>query len=125
MLELQSRPPEAMTLEDLHAAGEYFMQAIDIDPNQVQPYVLLASLFLVAGNRQLADKYITLAERIRPDFPKLLELKEHMMTPPSLLRQQQKKTAGSPLPVAQIQRIRPLGSPAPKDDLFRFPEKSH
>ncbi len=127
MLELQTRPPESLSIEDLEAVGQHLVQAIEIDPSVVQPYVLLASIFLVAGNRQMAEKYISLAEEIWPDFPKLLELKEHMMTPPSLLRQKNKQArAGGILPVSSIQRLRPMNETKPaqsSSDLFRFPDK--
>lgn len=119
--ELQNKPLETITTDDLHEVGEHLMDAIEADPGLVQPYVLLAALFFTVEQQPMVTKYIDLAEKIDPEFPGLLILKEYISTPSNLRAKYKHPTSSAPLPIERIGRMR---QPDPKADTAEPEEDS-
>lgn len=103
-------PEQGLPVGSLKQAADLLAEALDHDAGQARAYVLLAAVFLALDKRQLADKYLLLAERCDPSFPALMDLKKQLLTPASLHR---KKRPVTLLARDAIQQVRSLDAEAP------------
>lgn len=110
-------PEQGLPVGPLKQAADLLAEALNHDADQARAYVLLAALFLALDKRQLADKYLLLAERCDPSFPALMDLKKQLLTPASLHR---KKRPVTLLARDAIQQVRSLDAEAPG----KSPERS-
>lgn len=95
----------------LKLAAQGLMAAIQADPDRVEPYILLAGIFLCLEQRQLVEKYVLLAEQRQPDFPELQRLKQHLLMPAALRKTQPARRIAAEA-IQSVQRLQGGDKPA-------------
>lgn len=84
---------DQVIIERLREAAGHFVQAAEIQEGLAEPLIMLASIFLMMGDQGLVQKYLDQAEKLAPEHPALVHLKDYLLSAEGLQRMGQKRKA--------------------------------